>query len=85
MCVWHAIIFEKIQRFLLHWSIIVYIIRASEEKGKKIMESVIRVYFASDCCGCEMTFAQADYGICPQCCEHCEVIGEEIVEDCGEY
>lgn len=49
------------------------------------MENVIRVYFSSDCCGCEMTFAQVDYGICPDCCEHCEVIGEEVMEDCGEY
>lgn len=49
------------------------------------MENVIRVYFSSDCCGYDMNFAQADYGICPRCGEHCEVIGEEITEDNGEY
>jgi hypothetical protein len=49
------------------------------------MESVIRVYFTSDCCNAEMTFLQADYGICPGCGEHCEVVGEEIAEDTGEF
>lgn len=49
------------------------------------MENVIRVYFTSDCCGAEMTFLQTDYGICPQCCEHCEVNGEEVAEDNGEF
>ena len=49
------------------------------------MLNVIRVIFSSDCCGCEMSFAQTDYGICPQCFEHCEVVGEEVVEDNGEY
>jgi len=49
------------------------------------MENVVTVYFSSDCCGCVMTFAQADYGICPRCCEHCGVIGEEVIEDNGEY
>lgn len=49
------------------------------------MENVISVIFTSDCCGANMTFAQADYEICPCCLEHCEVIGEEILEDRGEY
>lgn len=49
------------------------------------MENVIAVYFTSDCCGCEMTFAQTDFGICPDCGEHCEVIGEEVFADSGEY
>jgi rRNA maturation endonuclease Nob1 len=49
------------------------------------MENIVTVYFTSDCCGCNMTFAQVDYGICPSCGEHCEVIGEEISEDNGEY
>ena len=49
------------------------------------MENVIRVYFVSDCCGCEMSFAQTDFGICPDCHEHCEVIGEEVCEDSGEF
>jgi predicted amidophosphoribosyltransferase len=49
------------------------------------MDNIVTVYFTSDCCGCEMTFAQTDYGICPQCCEHCEVIGEEVFLDNGEY
>ena len=48
------------------------------------MENIVNVIFSSDCCGAEMTFAQTDYGICPQCCEHCEVVGEEVVEDNGE-
>ena len=47
------------------------------------MENVIRVYFVSDCCGCEMTFAQTDYGICPDCGEHCEVIRQEVSDDSG--
>lgn len=46
---------------------------------------MVYVIFSSDCCGCEMSFDQADYGICPVCHEHCEVIGEEVVEDNGEY
>lgn len=49
------------------------------------MENVIRVYFTSDCCGCDMSFIQVDLGICPDCLEHCEVIGEEVSEDSGEY
>ena len=49
------------------------------------MENVIQVYFSSDCCGAMMTFGQVDHGICPDCLEHCEVIGEEVVEDSGEY
>ena len=46
------------------------------------METVI---FSSDCCGCEMTFAQVDFGICPKCGEHCEVVSEEVSEDSGEF
>ena len=49
------------------------------------MENVIGIYFTSGCCGCEMSFSQVDYGICPSCFEHCEVVGEEVVEDSGEY
>ena len=49
------------------------------------MENIVNIYFWSDCCGASMTFAQTDYGICPDCGEHCEVIGEEVVEDNGEY
>ena len=49
------------------------------------MENVVKVYFYSDCCGCEMSFSQTDYGICPQCHEHCEVVSEEVIEDRGEY
>lgn len=49
------------------------------------MGNMITVIFSSGCCGAIMTFAQADYGICPRCCEHCEVVGEEVCEDCGEY
>lgn len=49
------------------------------------MQNVIRVYFVSDCCNEDMTFAQTDYGICPCCGEHCEVIGEEVAEDNGEF
>jgi hypothetical protein len=48
------------------------------------MENMI-VILSSGCCGSQMTFAQADYGICPECCEHCEVISEEIREDNGEF
>jgi hypothetical protein len=57
----------------------------SKGKGKKKMENIVNVYFSSDCCGEDMTFAQTDYGICPCCGEHCEVIGEEVIEDNGEY
>jgi hypothetical protein len=49
------------------------------------MENIVTVYFSSDCCGCPMTFDQADYGICPHCYDHCEVIGEEVIQDSGEY
>jgi hypothetical protein len=49
------------------------------------MCNVVTVIFSSDCCGASMTFAQADYEICPRCLEHCEVIGEEVIEDSGEY
>jgi hypothetical protein len=28
----------------------------------------------SDCCYITMDSAQADYGVCPRCGEHCEVI-----------
>lgn len=46
---------------------------------------MINVYFSSECCGADMTFGQTDYGICPDCGEHCEVVGEEVAEDNGEY
>ena len=45
----------------------------------------VKVYFSSDCCGFIMTAGQAEYGICPQCGEHCEVVVEEVSEDTGEY
>ena len=56
-----------------------------KRKKEKKMENVIQVYFTSDCCGADMAFAQTDYGICPECCEHCEVMSDEIVEDNGEF
>ena len=59
--------------------------KAQEKRKEKKMENVVQVYFYSECCGCEMTFSQTDYGICPRCCEHCEVVSEEVVEDRGEY
>lgn len=31
----------------------------------------------SDCCGCEMNGIQMDYGLCPDCGEHCEVVIED--------
>ena len=45
------------------------------------MKNPISVYFVSDCCNSDMTFAQTDFGICPDCGEHCEVIRQEVSED----
>jgi hypothetical protein len=36
----------------------------------------------SDCCSEVMSGVQADYGLCPRCGEHCEVV--DISED-GDY
>ena len=47
------------------------------------MNNPISVYFVSDCCNSDMSFAQTDYGICPDCHEHCEVIREEVCDDSG--
>ena len=33
--------------------------------------------FISDCCGVAIPLEGIDYGICPECKEHCEVIDEE--------
>lgn len=45
----------------------------------------VQVYFVSDCCNEDMSFAQTDYGICPCCGEHCEVLSEEVSLDNGEF
>ena len=45
------------------------------------MKNEISVYFVSDCCNSDMIFAQTDYGICPDCGEHCEIISQEVSED----
>lgn len=33
--------------------------------------------YISDCCGVEMNGHDIDYGICPDCHDHCEAIDEE--------
>jgi hypothetical protein len=33
--------------------------------------------YVSDCCGVEMTGIQMDYGICPDCGEHCELVADD--------
>ena len=38
-------------------------------------------FLLSDCCGCEMTGIQSDYGICPECGEHCEVVTDSMESD----
>ena len=48
------------------------------------MENTI-VILMSDCCCADMTSLQAEYGICPNCFDHCEVVSEEIREDNGEF
>ena len=37
---------------------------------------------ASECCGAAMTGLMEDYGICPDCKEHCEVVDleEDLIE-----
>jgi len=38
--------------------------------------------YVSDCCGCEMDPILADYGICPDCQEHCEAELQEWPQEC---
>ncbi len=40
----------------------------------------MQVIFTSDCCGCEMSFGQVHFGICPQCHEHCEILTDDSME-----
>lgn len=35
----------------------------------------------SDCCGVEMNGIQADYGLCPDCGEHCDVVVDDSEEN----
>lgn len=44
------------------------------------VEETFQVYmvYTSDCCGEYLTDGEAEYGICPRCREHCEVICEEV-------
>jgi hypothetical protein len=36
--------------------------------------------YVSDCCGVEMTGIQMDYGICPDCGEHCEIVTDDSLD-----
>lgn len=45
----------------------------TKEKGRKMIE----ILYISDCCGAYLADDHVEYGICPDCHEHCEVIWEE--------
>lgn len=36
--------------------------------------------FISECCGVRVNIDFVDYGICPDCKEHCEIVEEEIIK-----
>lgn len=40
---------------------------------------ICEIIYFSDCCGGQMNTEQVDYGICPCCGEHCEVVKEEWI------
>lgn len=35
------------------------------------------ILYVSECCGEYMTREEVEYGICPKCKEHCDVVVEE--------
>ena len=45
-----------------------------ERKGKKKM---IEILYILDCCGAYLADCHVEYGICPDCQDHCEVVREE--------
>lgn len=38
---------------------------------------MIEILYISDCCGAYLADCHVEYGICPDCREHCEVLTEE--------
>ena len=54
------------------------------------VEELVRfeIVHVSDCCGAYLNDLEAEYEVCPECREHCEVISEEVavqsVAWCGE-
>ena len=43
------------------------------------MLATIETLYLSDCCGSYLSDIHVEYGICPDCCDHCEVVKEEYI------